>query len=273
MAAIQAAGGLVHYEYQQPPFGPNHSLGETDFAARPGEPDWLLASLGIDYFHDVTDVNLGPAPPNRPVASLLACFPRLRTLWLSGEFIGDAELETIGRLDRLEILYCESAAISDEGVAHLGGLPCLRHIELYFPRATDRSLATIAGMPNVEVIRLPSGRLTSAGLAPLAGHPGLRKLNLGGGGQPSALGDSGLAYLAQVPQLEELELANTRVSPAGVLRLQSLANLRYLDLRGSSADDYAAVAPLFPKCRIVAVKKPPPRRLHLPFWAGDEIGD
>src|SRR5687768_2799177 len=47
VAAVRAAGGMVHYEYQQPPFGPNRRLGETDFAARPAEPDWLLAILGI----------------------------------------------------------------------------------------------------------------------------------------------------------------------------------------------------------------------------------
>jgi len=277
VAAIRAAGGAVHYDYQQPSFGPEHSLGETDFAAQPSEPDWLLALLGIDFFHHVTAVNLGSERPDRPVpvniASHLARFPRLRTLWLSGEFIGDAELAIVGRLGRLEILACTSAAISDDGVAHLGNLPCLRHVELYYPQPGDRSLATLARLPNLEVIRLPSGRLTSAGLQVLVGHRRLRKLNLGGRDKTSALDDDALAHLAQVPQLEELELAHTRISPAGLERLQTLASLRYLDLRGSSADDYATVAPLFPNCRVVALKRPPRPWLHLPFGAGDAVGD
>ena len=76
-----------------------------------------------------------------------------------------------------------------------------------------------------------------------------------------------------MPQLEELELAHTGISPAGLKRLQSLPNLRYLDLRGSSADDHAAVAPLFPNCRVVATKKAPRPSLRLPFAADDDVGD
>ena len=54
VAAIQAAGGWVHYDYQRP----DSLSGTIDPQARPWEPKWLLTLVGIDFFHDVVEVNM-----------------------------------------------------------------------------------------------------------------------------------------------------------------------------------------------------------------------
>src|SRR5262247_3320064 len=53
VAAIRDGAGRVHYDYERLDF----LTGDIDAEARPWEPAWLLALVGIDFFHDATDVS------------------------------------------------------------------------------------------------------------------------------------------------------------------------------------------------------------------------
>jgi hypothetical protein len=65
--------------------------------------------------------------------------------------------------------------------------------------------------------------------------------------------------LATIPQLEELDLQYTQVTPQGLAPLAKLPKLKSLLLSGSKADDYAAVKPLFPdRVQIDARNQPQP---------------
>lgn len=64
--------------------------------------------------------------------------------------------------------------------------------------------------------------------------------------------------LAKIPNLEELDLQNTRVTPQGLTPLQGLPKLKSLMLSGSTADNYAAVAPMFRNCSVDANRNPQP---------------
>ncbi|HVX16288.1 MAG TPA: hypothetical protein VHC22_34195 [Pirellulales bacterium] len=52
--AIRAAGGWVHYDFQEQPPG----SGTFDIQARPGLPAWLVDRIGEDFLFTVVDVNL-----------------------------------------------------------------------------------------------------------------------------------------------------------------------------------------------------------------------
>ena len=264
VAAIRAAGGWVHYDYQHPSY-PTYQI---DAAARPWEPAWLLALVGTDFFHDVTDVNMvyneeGPqrldnTRPPVDISPQLARFPRLRSLAISGDFLDDEGMRAVGRLKRLETFYqWNGGAIGDDGAAYLHDMPRLRYIHLGNSRVGDRGMLTLAKLPNLEGISMQVNRVTDAGLAALAGHPKLKTLWIGSLNQMSPISDAGVVHLAKVPQLEELDLQFTRVTPEGLKPLQKLPNLKSLLLSGSTADNLPAVAPLLPNCRIDA-KTPPP---------------
>jgi len=253
VTTIRAAGGTVLYDYQWD-FGPEYRYRyKRDAAATPWEAAWLLATLGIDFFHDVTWVSTAPRGDKEKLplnlAPHLARFPRLRCLQVHGDLGGDDVLRSAGSLASLECLSILHTTISDEGVAHLGSLSRLRFVELHASQFGDGSLATLARLPNLERLSVP-GNYTDGGLAVLAAHPKLERLDLSGPRKLNSITDAGLVHLSQLPRLETLELGLTRVTPTGLKQLQKLPKLRSLFLDHSTADDHAAVAPLFPKCQI-----------------------
>lgn len=263
VAAIGAAGGWVHYDYQRP----DSLTGSVDPQARPWEPKWLLDMVGIDFFHDVVEVNMvynddGPQRLDnnqKPVsiAPQLAHFPRLRWLLLSGPFLDDEGMAAVGRLKRLEAIYhWDGKNITDAGVAHLADMPRLKYIHLSTSQVGDRGMETLARLPSLEGLSMQRNRFTDAGLAHLDGHRTLKELWIGHLDRLSPITDAGVAHLATIPSLEGLDLQYTRVTPEGLKPLAALPKLRTLYLDGSTANDIDAVTPILPKCKIDARKKP-----------------
>ena len=275
--AITNAGGWVHYDYQ---VGDSRAV-DIDPQARPWEPQWLLELVGIDFFHDVAEVNMvysedsGTRLDNKHpvnIAHHLAHFPRLRVLLLKEEGVDDAGMAYVGRLKRLESLYFWDAfKITDAGAKHLRDMPRLRFIHLSASQVGDEGLAAIATLPNLGGLSMQKNRITDAGVAHLAGHPKLRTLWIGSlDNVRSPISDAGVKHLATIANLEELDLQWTSVTPQGLKPLAKLKNLKSLMVSGSTADDYDAVAPLFPNCKVDGRKTPPPTTL--PAASGGSAG-
>jgi hypothetical protein len=267
VAAIRDAGGWVHYDYELA----GSLQDQNQPHDRPWEPAWLLELVGIDFFHNVVEVNMvfsedGPErldnkKPPVNIAPQLARFPRLRSLLISGNFVDDAGMEQVGQLKRLERFYqWEGQHITDAGAAHLRNMPRLKYIHLGNSQVGDAGLAVLAKLPNLEGLSMQRNRITDAGLAHLAGHPKLKDLWVGClEANQSPITDAGVVHLATIPQLEELDLQFTLVTPQGLKPLAKLKHLKSLMLSGSTADDLGAVAPLLPAgLAIDARAKPQP---------------
>ena len=177
VAGIRSAGGWVYYDYHWH----DTTTDKVDAAAQPWEPKWLLDLVGVDFFHEVTLVNLvyddhGPkrldnkqSPVN--IAPHLAHFPQLRSLLVSGDYLDDEGMRVVGRLRLLESFYqWEGGKISDAGAEHLRGMPRLRYIHLGSSQVGDRGLAALATIPNLDGLSMQRNKITDAGLASLAGH-------------------------------------------------------------------------------------------------------
>jgi hypothetical protein len=261
--AIGDAGGWVHYDYQ---IGDSRAV-DIDPQARPWEPQWLLDLVGIDFFHDVAEINMvyneddGARLDNnrgRNVGPLLAQFPRLRVLLLKDEIIDDAGMAYVGRMKRLECLYFwDATKITDAGAKLLHDMPRLRYIHLSTSQVGDEGLAAIAKLPNLDGLSMQRNRITDAGVAHLAGHPKLKELWIGSlQNVRSPISDAAIPHLAAIPNLEELDLQWTSVTPEGLKPLARMQNLKRVLVSGSTADDYDAVAPLLPNCKVDARKIP-----------------
>jgi Leucine Rich Repeat (LRR) protein len=120
----------------------------------------------------------------------------------------------------------------------------------------DRGMEALARLPNLEGLAMQRNKVTDAGLAHLAGHRKLKELWIGHLERLSPITDAGVVHLAKIPNLEELDLQHTRVTVEGLRPLQSLSKLKTLMLDGSTANDYHAVAPMFPQCTVDADKNP-----------------
>jgi hypothetical protein len=250
---VRAAHGFVVYDYEL-----RSDLEPLDDRAKPWEPAWLQSLVGIDFFHDVTGVRMCLPASDVDIAPSLKRLPRLRSLWLRGVHFDDATLRTVGRLKRLEYFVVATTTITDDGVAELSDLPRLRHVDIRLAQLGDRSLQSLARLPSLEHLEINGTRLTDGGLAALAGNQRLKHLWINASHQDelNSIGDAGALHLAKMPQLEVIGLQSTRVTPAGLAPLQKLPHLRYLALQQSAADNYAAVAPLFPFCEIRCTSGP-----------------
>lgn len=113
------------------------------------------------------------------------------------------------------------------------------------------SIVTINGHPfdaSIEHVFLPLGKLDDMSE--------LRKLELFAQLQSASfagtnLDDAGLAHVARVKTIENLNLQETEVSDAGLAALASLPNLRYLRLKGNSQLTNACVPQLQRLTRLV----------------------
>jgi len=199
---------------------------------------------------------------------------QLDVLHLSGAIVCDDELRAVGQLRKLRFLSIEETAVTRVGLAHLAGLTDLR--ELYLDshrvddvgvqfvaqlkqlrsvtlgrwRLTDACLASLKPVAHLESLTLHRTRITPAGLAGLSGLQDLQQLSLLGPVPGCAME---VHYLAALPALRELDLADFSLTDADVPSLARFTHLESLSLGNTriTAAGFAALRAALPNCRVV----------------------
>ena len=137
---IEAAGGLVVYDFQLDPSGKQNAKAQMP------EPAWLRDLLGDDYFHDILALDLRHTGITDDALPRLAGLICLKHLDLRNTEVSDAGLEHLKGLSRLESLDLRFDDISDRGLKFLEGLPNLRSLALFGTGLSDEgSRKTPAG--------------------------------------------------------------------------------------------------------------------------------
>lgn len=230
VAAIREYGGWVRYDFQFPDdnFRASGFVGKAESPV----PEFLLNLLGVDFFHNVVQVNLNYSEDsgkrlenkNRTDEALqhLHCFPKLRVLLLQETQVTDASMKYIGEMTELESIYMwDAAEVSDDGVRHLANLKKLHQIHLSTSRITDDSLAVFAKLPLLEDLSLQFNHFTDRGITYVVGLPRLNNLWLcGDRNRKNEITDQGLIKLQSLTKLRELGVQNTFVSPEGLEAFQ-----------------------------------------------------
>jgi hypothetical protein len=148
VASIRRTGGEVFYDWEW-------KNGHRIPGAEPWPPRWLVDRIGVDYFGQVTTVQL-----------------------LSSASETDASLADVGRLTRLQKLDVLSASGSDAGLAHLKALSRLSRLNIANTQVTDAGLANLKGLTSLRVLDLSGTHVTDAGLAHLKVLSKLSRLDL-----------------------------------------------------------------------------------------------
>jgi hypothetical protein len=199
--AILRAGGNVDYDFQALPDLPSGAIAFHQ-GGEPWEPQWLLALLGPDFFHNVISVslegsvisrdeltqlsslsklrllNLGAvkvrdsdSDPLRPIMDgdllTLRSFPMLVVLALDRAQITNAGMHDIEPLVKLNCLGPEHTLIDDVGVAYLCQLHHLARLFLDGTKVTDAGLKHLHGLKYLNDIHLPGTQVTSDGICEL----------------------------------------------------------------------------------------------------------
>ena len=207
-------------------------------------------------------------------------FARLKTLALSGgRVLGDEHLALLSNLPALERATLDGIQLTDDGLRHLAGWKNLRKLTFYNVtnrgKFTGAGLVHLADLPHLQAFACGGssfddagleacGRLihltdlqiwhtpvTDSGVVHLAKLTGLRNLRLLSQWKPR-ITDASLPHLARIKSLETLTLGETRLSIAGLRRLDELPNLKSLELYqvDIAAADLEKLKAALPKVKI-----------------------
>jgi hypothetical protein len=163
----------------------------------------------------------------------LAGLRSLRSLELNEDGIADAGMAVLKDLPVLEYLDLDTAT-TDAGFKHLGQLPSLRWLRIRTGRIHGPGLAELAHLPRLERLCIwGTSEITDQHIRYLEGLSHLKSLTLWG--VADSLTDASLASIGKLKDLEELYFVRTspRFTPAGVIHLRNLKNLRKVDFAGT----------------------------------------
>ncbi len=211
VAAIEAADGAVHYEWEW-------SNGRAIPGGRPWAPKWLVDLIGVDYFGSVTRVAFHfPVSVESDLVSVAARrSPRLESRVFATP-LNDARisiLENLRDLRELDVSYC---FVTDGDLADVEALTSLRALRLSYNRdITDAGIVHLKGLTNLTRLDLAHTKITDAGLVHLNGLTRLVELNL----MSTDVTDAGLAHLKGLSKLSLVDLRVTPVTDAGLKELQ-----------------------------------------------------
>jgi len=158
----------------------------------------------------------------------LADLRSLQILEVMSSGITDAGLRPLAQLRSLRELYIWSSKIRGPGLVHLAKLPSLTNLNLASNHLGDEGLTYLKNIPSVEKLNLDGmSNLTGAGLAHVATLSQLKDLNVG----RTPITDGDLAHLSKLTKLESLNLYNTQTTDEGLVHLKRLRSLKRLKVR------------------------------------------
>ncbi|HOX59561.1 MAG TPA: protein kinase [Verrucomicrobiota bacterium] len=157
------------------------------------------------------------------VAAVLPALQNVEMLVLQRTQATDLAMRQVARMASLRRLYLYNATVTDRGIAELQTLGQLEYLHVSDAGLDNASLQVLSKMPHLTGLALQGNRFSDQGLSPLAKLKNLKSLWIGSGS--GIITDAGLACLAPLHTLEELELQNTRVTDLGLRHLDGMTNL------------------------------------------------
>ena len=202
----------------------------------------------LDLHPELTSISIpgamawsGPDPRTVPLpitdagfAHLSRC-PGLRELRLSMMQplrVTDAALRSLAGLTQLRVFEAGATPFTDAGIAHLAPLANMEELWLDFnDRLGDASMIAIAKMTKLRILRFHGARgITDTGIAAIAGLRSLEDLQLGYAG----LTNAGMTTIGEFANLRTLDLQHTQISDTGLANLKGLKKLTWIALVGDS---------------------------------------
>jgi len=144
----------------------------------------------------------------------------------------------------------------------------LRSLDVGFSRVTDDGFENLAELEHLETFAFAGNKLSGVALPLLKLLPALKNLDVNGGQRTDsglwglALSDFNLDTIAQLTQLESLDIGGSKVTDRGVVDLAGLTNLHTLGLSETTVS-----------ARGVATLAKLPHLARLNLWKAEKIDD
>ena len=233
VAALEKAGGSIHYDFEYVAT-PSEPIGwKFDPDATPPEPIWLLKLTGVGYFHNPVSVTFLGGGLTENELAMLAQLPKLKSVTLCETKLVDEQRKTIRsiqdadvfvfkHLTQLQLLDLRGADVRGSGLENLANLKQLQEISLIGVPLGDEGMKWIGQLSALRKLRheAPDKKgipvITDAGLAAITDLSNLELLEL----ESTQISDAGISYLKTMKKLRDVDLEATQVTPAGIRMLQ-----------------------------------------------------
>ncbi len=163
--------------------------------------------------------------------------------------LGDEVAEAVVEFPKLRLLELSFTQITDAGVEKLSHLDRLECFGLSSPRITNAAMQDIVRLKNLTLLSIAGTKIGDESLDKLLELPKLTELRLS-----AAVTNRGLPTIAKLTQLETLYLGGKQIDDRGLVHLQGMKNLKYLDVQTTNVTtDGAAVKHLqqaLPNCHV-----------------------
>jgi hypothetical protein len=145
-----------------------------------------------------------------------------------GSRLTDDDFRQLTRLSRLKMLSL-SNCLNDERVALLANLAELEYLQTNLAQITDDGIKPLARLKSLQNLKFfhPGKSFSGSGLAHLAELPNLQSLTVAGS---LAFNDNGMAAVARLTGLKEFRTWHAGGTDEGVRKLKELKNLKSLYL-------------------------------------------
>jgi hypothetical protein len=204
-------------------------------------------------------------PPNEVIEQLLASIPksratirngqgRLTDLDCGGVVLTDSQLEAIGSVESLKVLYLPHTKLNDAGLEKLSGLSSLTVLGIWNTEVSSEGMRHIAKFKLLKSLSLEgNGKVGDQGVAHLSVLADLSDLGLSWTG----VTDDGLRHLVALPSLKSLGLNHTKITDRGLEHLAQIKTLNRLSIVETAVTDAGVTKfrTLLPSCEVVRVKQ------------------
>jgi hypothetical protein len=229
--------------------------------------EWVGALGGrveINGSGEVTAVELSRTWVNDADLRKLAEFPQLEQIDLSYTKVTDLGLEHLAPLQNVRVLnlrYAEN--VTDLGVAHLkqwrslasldvrgtkvtsslfehvASMSRLRFLDVGFSRVNDDLFEKLSSLEQLEHFGIGGNKMSGVAFPLLKLLPGIRVLDVAGqqrtdsGLWSVSITDFNIGEIAEMDQLEQLDVSDSGLTDRGVSQLAALKKMRVLNLSGT----------------------------------------
>lgn len=219
----------------------------------PTGPAWVSNSFGRDFLSDVVWLQGQGLRPTQEAARSITQLSQIRFIRFSQcSRLTDDQLWFLESLEELEELEIVNCPINGRALRFISS-PRLVELRVQnTPLVNDDSMQYVARLTELRTLNLSLTRVSSAGLAQLGALRKLETLVLAsshwygyGVGDESfdyegpSVANSDMEWIARLSSLAELNISGSDVDRDGLVRLQSLPRLRWLNLKDTKADDDA----------------------------------
>jgi hypothetical protein len=167
----------------------------------------------------------------------IADLKKLRQLTFYGTcLMTDDQAATLSTLPALEELAANATRLTDDGFQHIAKLAALRKLTIWHlgwqndKKTTGAGFAALAALPRLESFNFSGSTVTDDGLAAVAMVTQLRELTM----YHCWFSDAGLAHIKAMTNLRSVTVGpqfSMRITDAGVKTLAQLPNLESLDVK------------------------------------------